>query len=73
MKNLSDIENAIENLPESDARQLAEWLQKYLDDLWDRKMVVDLESGRLDSLIAKAEANIEANQIKDLNEILDNS
>jgi hypothetical protein len=59
MTTLSDIENAIVHLPPNEVRQLAEWLQGYLDDLWDRQMAADLESGKLDRLIAKAEANIE--------------
>jgi hypothetical protein len=73
MTNLSDIENAIAHLPPSDVRQLAEWLQGYLDELWDREIAADLESGRLDRLIEKAEGNIKTNQVKDLNEVLDNS
>jgi hypothetical protein len=34
-------------------------LQEYLDDLWDKKIAADLESGKLDRIIAKAEADEE--------------
>jgi hypothetical protein len=70
MASLPEIEAAIRQLPEDDIRQLAMWLQEYLDDLWDRQLEGDLKSGKLDSLIAKAEADIAANRIKDINEVI---
>lgn len=38
MKTLSEIEQAIKYLPKSEVRQLAGWLNKYIDDAWDRQM-----------------------------------
>ncbi|NJL90934.1 MAG: hypothetical protein HC916_14925 [Coleofasciculaceae cyanobacterium SM2_1_6] len=73
MITLPDIKTAIQKLPESDARQLSEWLQVYMDEIWDRQMEADLISGKLDDLIACAEADIDANQVKNLDEILNNS
>ncbi|OUL24711.1 hypothetical protein [Nostoc sp. 106C] len=70
MGTLSEIEAAIRQLPENDIRQLATWLQEYLNDMWDRQIEGDLKSGKLDSLIAKAEADIEANRLKDINEVI---
>ncbi|BAZ17122.1 hypothetical protein NIES4071_90000 [Calothrix sp. NIES-4071] len=70
MNTLIEIEAAIKNLSENDARQLAAWLQAYLNDMWDEQIKADLLSGKLDKLIAKAEADIAANRIKDLDEIL---
>lgn len=70
MGTLSEIEAAIKKLPEGDIRQLATWLQEYLDDMWDRQIEGDLKLGKLDSLIAKAEADIEANRVKDINEVI---
>ncbi|MDJ0688167.1 MAG: hypothetical protein QNJ41_06645 [Xenococcaceae cyanobacterium MO_188.B32] len=73
MKNLLEIEAAIKALSESDARKLAGWLNEYLDDAWDRQMQTDLSAGKLDNLIAKAESDIEAHQVKDLDEVIDNT
>ncbi len=73
MPTLLDIEAAIKQLPESDVRQLATWLQDYLNDMWDRQIEADLASGKLDNLITKAEADIAAAQVRDLNEVLDNT
>ncbi|HAX76421.1 MAG TPA: hypothetical protein DCY88_11420 [Cyanobacteria bacterium UBA11372] len=73
MPTLLDIEAAIKQLPESDVRQLAAWLQDYLNDMWDRQIEADLASGKLDNPIAKAEADIAANQVRDLNDFLHNT
>jgi hypothetical protein len=72
MKNLIELETEIKHLPEHEIRQLTERLQVYLEEKWDRQMETDLTSGRLDRLIAKAEADIAANHVKDLDEVLHN-
>ena len=72
MTTLPEIEVAIKQLPESDVRKLATWLQAYLNETWDRQIELDLASGKLDILIAKAEADIAANNVRDLDEILHN-
>jgi hypothetical protein len=69
MTTLSEIESAIQQLPESDIRQLSEWIQAYVDERWDRQIESDLVSGKLDYLIARAEADISANRVKNLNEV----
>jgi hypothetical protein len=72
MKSLIELETEIKHLPESEIRQLTKRLQDYLDEKWDRQMETDLTSDRLDRLIAKAEADIAANHVKDLDEVLHN-
>ena len=66
MTTLPEIEAAIKRLPEGDVRQLSSWLQEYLDERWDRQIETDLVSGKLDKLIAKAEADIAAIRVKNL-------
>jgi superfamily I DNA and/or RNA helicase len=61
MTTLLEIEAAIKQLPERDARKLAAWLQAYLDERWDRQIEEDLTSGKLDILIAQAEADMNSN------------
>ena len=73
MTTLLEIEAAIKQLPESDVRQLAAWLQTYLDETWDQQIEEDLTSGKLDNLIAQAEADIETNNVRDLDEVLRNA
>ncbi|MEY2978120.1 MAG: hypothetical protein ACO31I_13400 [Prochlorotrichaceae cyanobacterium] len=57
-------------MPENEVRALANWLQDYLDEMWDRQIEADLVTGKLDHLIARAEADIEANNVRDLDKIL---
>ena len=73
MVTLDEIEAAIHKLPESEARVLANRLQVYLDDLWDQQLESDLESGRLDTLISRAERDIAENRVRDLDEVLHNT
>lgn len=73
MKTLLEIEKAIKELPTEEARRLADWLNQYLDDAWDRQMQTDLSTGKLDNFIAKVESDIEARRVRNLNEIVDNS
>ncbi|MDM9585706.1 MULTISPECIES: hypothetical protein [unclassified Nostoc] len=65
-----EVESAIKQLSEDEVRNLAKWLQEYLDEMWDRKIEVDLASGKLDRLIAQAEEDIAANNVRDLDEVL---
>ena len=73
MTTLPEIEAAIKRLPEDDVRQLSSWLQEYLDERWDRQIETDLVLGKLDKLIAKAEADIAANRVKNLDVVLHNT
>jgi hypothetical protein len=65
-----EVEAVIKQLPESEVRDLAKWLQDYLDEMWDKQIEADLTSGRLDHLIAQAEADIATNAVRDLDEVL---
>lgn len=65
-----EVESAIKQLPEGEIRNLAKWLQDYLDEMWDRQIEADLASGKLDRLIAQAEEDIAANNVKDLDEVI---
>ncbi|MBE9002240.1 MULTISPECIES: hypothetical protein [unclassified Nostoc] len=72
MNSLPEIEAAIMQLSEGEMRDLSNWLQEYLNDAWDKQIEVDAKSGKLDQLIQHAKADIEANQVKPLDEILNN-
>ncbi|OYD95570.1 hypothetical protein CDG76_11525 [Nostoc sp. 'Peltigera membranacea cyanobiont' 210A] len=65
-----EVESAIKQLSEDEVRNLAKWLQEYLDEMWDRQIEVDLASGKLDRLIAQAEEDIAANNVRNLDEVL---
>jgi hypothetical protein len=47
MTNRLDVEIAIKQLPESEIRALATWLQDYLDEMWDRQLESNVATGKL--------------------------
>jgi hypothetical protein len=53
-----EVQSAIEQLPESEIRDLAKWLQEYLEHKWDRQIATDFAAGKLDRLVTKAESDI---------------
>ncbi|NJM48136.1 MAG: hypothetical protein HC860_19815 [Alkalinema sp. RU_4_3] len=67
-----EVESAIKQLPEGEVRTLANWIQEYLDEMWDRQIEADLAAGKLNHLIARAEADIAAHNVRDLDEVLNN-
>jgi hypothetical protein len=70
MDTLPEIEAAIKHLPSKDIRQLAAWLEGYVEQMWHKQIEADLVLGKLDKLIAKAEADIAANRARDIDEII---
>lgn len=57
---VKDIERAITQLPSGEVAALVAWLENYHHQLWDQQIENDLDSGRLDALIADAEKEYEA-------------
>jgi hypothetical protein len=72
MNTRSEVESAIKQLPEVEVRDLARWLQEYLEEKWDRQIEADFASGKLDRLIAQAEADIANGNVRSLDEVLRN-
>jgi hypothetical protein len=57
---IQEIELAIMQLPKGELKELVAWLADYHHQVWDKQIENDLESGRLDSVIAKAESEYQA-------------
>ncbi len=55
-----EIEQAITQLPPNELHELFVWLADQHHQLWDKQIENDLDSGRLDSLIATAEKDYQA-------------
>jgi hypothetical protein len=71
MSTVAEIENALQCLSLGDARKVADWLQDYLDEKWDRQIDADIAAGRLDALAERAVKDYRAGRAKPLDEILD--
>ena len=56
-----------EQIPEAEVSNLAKSIQPHLDSSWDLQLETDLNAGKLDALIARAEAEIETKQVRNLN------
>lgn len=57
---ITEIETAILKLPADQISELMTWLARYHEQVWDKQITDDLESGRLDELLAEVDAEIEA-------------
>lgn len=71
MNTVADIEKALQAMPVEDAWKVADWLQHYLDEKWDRRIDEDIAAGRLDKLADKALKDYHAGRVKPLDEIID--
>lgn len=56
MSTVQEIENAIQQLPESEVSTLAQWLDDYAERQWDKRIETDVASGSLAALADEARA-----------------
>jgi len=70
MSKVAEIQPAITRLSPAEQRQLARWFEEALEDAWDAQIKEDIKAGRLNDLIAQAEADIAAGRVKPLDEVL---
>ena len=71
MSTVTRIQAEIEKLTPAEQRELAQWFAEMQADAWDAQIKEDIQAGRLDHLIAQAEADIAAGRTKPLDEVLD--
>ena len=51
-----EIENAIKDLPPEKVTELMEWFVSYYSEIWDKRILEDLETGRFDSILEEVGA-----------------
>ena len=66
MSTVAEIKAAISRLSLEERADVARCLHEWEDDAWDRQMQQDLAAGKLDRLLAKVDADIEAGKLRDL-------
>jgi hypothetical protein len=71
MRSVTEIQAEIQKLSQAEQRKLAQWFAEIQADAWDAQIEEDIKAGRLDHLIAQAEADIAAGRTKPLDEVLD--
>lgn len=60
MSTVAEIKAAIAHLTLDERAEVARCLHQWEDDAWDEQMRQDLAAGKLDRLLAKVDADIEA-------------
>ena len=66
MPTVTEIQQAIMNLPKSDYARLRKWLFEYDWQEWDREFEEDVKAGRLDFLKAEVEQAKREGTLEDL-------
>ena len=62
MSTVLEIEAAIAKLPPQEIEAVAHWLAELREEMWDRQIAADAESGKLNSLIQEAKTAYRAGQ-----------
>ena len=71
MSTVKEIESAITQLEPKDVHAVADSLQAYREELWDRQIEADAKAGRLDKLADEAVEDYRAGRVKPLDEVID--
>ena len=64
MRTVQEIEKAITRLKPNEIKAVAEWLEEFREDMWDRQIESDARAGKLNELINKAKADYRAGKAK---------
>ncbi len=57
---VNEIETAITKLTSDDLAELMGWLEDYHAKVWDKQIEEDLETGRLDAVLAEVDREYQA-------------
>ena len=70
MSRVTEIREAIQELPANEAWQLAEELRDHLDALWDEQFEKDVEADRFEQMIARAREEHASGKTRSMDEIV---
>jgi len=60
MSDVKSIEDAVKSLPPQDLAEFRGWFSEFDTATWDRQIEQDLVEGRLDGMLAEAQADYQA-------------
>ena len=66
MSTVTEIKAAISQLTLEERAEVARCLHEWEDDAWDKQIQQDLAAGKLDSLLAKVDEDIDHGRLRDL-------
>jgi len=65
MSDIKAIENAVRSLPPKELAEFRRWFAEFDNAAWDAQLEEDLASGKLDSLLAEAQADFSSGPRKE--------
>ena len=71
MSTVQEIEAAIQKLTPQEIKAVADWLQEFREELWDKQIDADVAAGKLDRFADEALEDYRAGRVKPLDEIID--
>lgn len=63
---ITEIKDEIAQLPEPELADLAQWLEEFQADAWDRQIARDVKAGRFDAIFQRVDEQAETGQCKPL-------
>ena len=66
MPDVKAIEDAVKALPPQDLAEFRRWFAEFDLAAWDKQLESDLSAGKLDELLAEAEADFQAGSSREL-------
>ena len=66
MSTVHEIEAAISKLKPKEVKAVAEWLEEFCEEMWDKQIEADAKAGRLDKLMEEAKEDYLAGRCKPL-------
>jgi len=66
MSTVAEIEKAIQKLTPQEIKAVADWLQEFREEMWDRQIEADAKAGKLDKLMEEAKQDYRAGRCKPL-------
>ena len=62
---LSQVKEIISQLPPLELADLADWLEEFQEDAWDRQIARDAKAGRFEAILQRVDAQAEVGQKSD--------
>jgi hypothetical protein len=66
MGKVEHIEQQVASLTPEELASFRQWYASFDSDAWDRQIEADLKAGKLDALMAEAQAELEAGKAREL-------
>jgi hypothetical protein len=63
---VAELERAVKKLSPQELNRFREWFDEYFAEMWDKQIEADAKAGRLDKILAEAEAEYNAGLSKPL-------